>query len=454
MVTNNSTNDYANSRFIVSATPGQGNYTTIQSAINAAALTGINGITVWVKEGSYVEDLTLANKVNVSAVGNNMVTATFPAVTVAGLVSAGTGVSSSIYGLAIYPNGSYAVEAIGGGLLYVNDCFISALSGTGVHVDGSNMFMNNCKGVAEDPDSWMLIEGGGLLRATYTSVTGQSTVECLLDGGYFECINCYFSLSFLSRNGGQFTLCANTVFDTSSISALCINVEATAGISRFYECSFFSGTAPAITIDAGGVNQICGGTINSTSGTVITGLGEVQASGISFPNSGAFNITTLRPFDLGPIIVNFQQPISYAYLSTSTANNVTGDGTPFQVICDAFVPDTYGSYDGTTGIYTAKFTGNYNISWIYSLANISIQTGTQGYLVISSVGTVMGGVAGISDTSGGVSTATGSMSVTVPLVINDTIQFWVVSNGGTKTVGVAGGSSPAILTFLSVNLVN
>ena len=61
MVLANSTNVYSNSRYVVGAgTP----FTTVQSAINAAQAAGGNA-TVWVRAGTYTENLTLYDTVNI-----------------------------------------------------------------------------------------------------------------------------------------------------------------------------------------------------------------------------------------------------------------------------------------------------------------------------------------------------------------------------------------------------
>ncbi len=58
MGTNNSTNNFGISRYIVSTTPGNGSYRTIQSAVNAATAAG--GGSVFLQQGTYTEDLDLS----------------------------------------------------------------------------------------------------------------------------------------------------------------------------------------------------------------------------------------------------------------------------------------------------------------------------------------------------------------------------------------------------------
>ena len=62
MVSNNSTNNFGLSPYIVNSTAGKGSYTTIQAAINAATEDG--GGTVFLQQGTYTEDLDLSSIAN------------------------------------------------------------------------------------------------------------------------------------------------------------------------------------------------------------------------------------------------------------------------------------------------------------------------------------------------------------------------------------------------------
>jgi len=64
MLKANSTNTYSNSRFIVDNISAGAVYTTIQSAINAAVAVGGNA-EIWVRQGTYTENLTLYDSVNI-----------------------------------------------------------------------------------------------------------------------------------------------------------------------------------------------------------------------------------------------------------------------------------------------------------------------------------------------------------------------------------------------------
>src|ERR1700676_4205216 len=67
MTIQNSTDLYANSVLIVDPTLGSGNYTTIGSALTAS----VSGQTIFIRPGTYTENLTLKAGVNLTAFGSD-----------------------------------------------------------------------------------------------------------------------------------------------------------------------------------------------------------------------------------------------------------------------------------------------------------------------------------------------------------------------------------------------
>jgi hypothetical protein len=109
MVTNNSTNRFSTTPYIVSAIASQGSYTTIQSAINAASAAG--GGVVYVKTGTYFENLVFAN--NISLVSDST-----------GVNEVGVGTyNATIFGSHTFLSGAFAVS-------FRNIVFGNAGSGT------------------------------------------------------------------------------------------------------------------------------------------------------------------------------------------------------------------------------------------------------------------------------------------------------------------------------------
>src|SRR5262249_7025805 len=62
-------------------------------------------------------------------------------------------------------------------------------------------------------------------------------------------------------------------------------------------------------------------------------------------------------------------PSFSAYLSSSTSNDKTGDGTDYAVVCDTEDWDTGGNF--ASGIFTAPTTGRYFFAWNAWVVNLS-----------------------------------------------------------------------------------
>lgn len=146
------------------------------------------------------------------------------------------------------------------------------------------------------------------------------------------------------------------------------------------------------------------------------------------------------------------QPTFLAYLSASTANNVTGDGTQYTVICDTETTDVGGNYNNSTGVFTAPVTGNYLLNFTATYQNLTSGHTNNQIRIITTSATFLGsffgfGASGLGGTYGA------SMSVICPMTAGDTATFIALAATSTKTVGFTGGASPRE-TFVSGMLVS
>lgn len=125
---------------------------------------------------------------------------------------------------------------------------------------------------------------------------------------------------------------------------------------------------------------------------------------------------------------------------SSTANNVTGDGTFYTVLFNNVSSDTAGAYNAGTGIFTVPVKGFYQI-----LANVTFQAvnnpAFNDFLIDISAGSSQierfGNPYLLVNTS-----SLAGLVVSGGVVCNagDTIKTQVRVSGGAKTVGVDGGS--------------
>ena len=83
------------------------------------------------------------------------------------------------------------------------------------------------------------------------------------------------------------------------------------------------------------------------------------------------------------------QPCFSAYKATASANNVTGDGTPYNYICDTVIYNVGSHYNSGTGVFTAPVTGKYSFRVFCAPTNLSstdtlrlrLITGNRNYLL-------------------------------------------------------------------------
>jgi hypothetical protein len=219
MPTNNSTNKFGTTPYIVSSSAAQGSFTTIQSAMNAASTAG--GGVVYVKPGTYFENLSFPT--NVSLVGDST-----------GVNEVGVGTyNATIFGFHTFPSTAFAVScrnivfgndgsgtnpvfrianSTGQGTLNFESCIINDVLGAGAPTSSlfcsptgsGNVLLQiaNCKCVAGAINA--SLGANSVMEATASSFVNEGGVEaCILltsataqlvssyntyDGDVFACI--------------------------------------------------------------------------------------------------------------------------------------------------------------------------------------------------------------------------------------------------------------------------
>ncbi len=139
-----------------------------------------------------------------------------------------------------------------------------------------------------------------------------------------------------------------------------------------------------------------------------------------------------------------------AYLSANMTN-VTGDGTSFNPIFDSTYVNTGGSFNTTTGVFTAPSTGNYayQIQVTYS----GVTPAHAASFIVAKAGGVnrqfsTTNIYSLFDASQG--TATWGQSGVIPLTASLTIDFALSVTGSTKTVSLFAVGSNGFMSTLSI----
>lgn len=132
------------------------------------------------------------------------------------------------------------------------------------------------------------------------------------------------------------------------------------------------------------------------------------------------------------------QPAFAAYLSASTTNDVTGDGTVYTVICNTENGDQQSNYNSGTGTFTCPTTGLYLYTWYVTLQNLDV-VHTSGYNHVSGSVDIRGTMLNVGAVRDSSNTCTISVSALVFTTATNTVNSKITVSGGTKTVGITGG---------------
>lgn len=190
-------------------------------------------------------------------------------------------------------------------------------------------------------------------------------------------------------------------------------------------------------------NSVSEGSLLYATGDDVIGELSLSGSGVVVANSGALSVSSDLVITSGAVTTP-SQPMCMAYLS-STASNVTGDGTTYTIAFDSEVIDQASNFNTSTHAFTAPVTGMYDLTLCLQLAQVgalastitaqAVVSGTQ-----AATYTLLNGSAGLIS---GSSTVGMCSRIVVPMDSGDSVTFTAMVSGLTKTVDVVGGSKSA-----------
>lgn len=290
------TNNYGTAKFIVDASAANGTHTTIASAITAAS----SGETIFIRPGTYTENLTLKAGVNLTAydcdAGNSTVkivgklTATFTGTVV-------------ITGIRLQTNGDFAIESTGvnAAVVSLNRCFLQCSNNTGLSGSNTNASVTftdsggslDTTGIAYFASTGMNV---GFIRCALGN-TGLSTTANTISAGTAT-INYSTITNPISLTGTANFNAFYSAFNTSAQNVASLTVNSSGSKFAHY-CVFSSGSATAITVTSG-TFQLTYSIVSSTNATAaIDGAGTLTSSNINFGNSA--NVITTTTQDMFPL---------------------------------------------------------------------------------------------------------------------------------------------------------
>jgi len=273
-------------QLVVGASP-DAYYQTIQSAINAAS----SGQTVFVKTGTYTENLTLKAGVNITAFSGD---ALAPNVTIVGKATFTGSGTVALSNMRLQTNADFflAVTGSAASIVYLNECYLACSNHTGISYTSSSgtsaVLLQLCMGIISDASSSLFSSSGaGSIALYYSNIAGSSTVASTVSAGIIGLH--YNIIGFpLTTSGTAALSSVFNAFECGSLNTTSLTVGGSGGAVARGD-SYSSGTASAVSV--GSTLTMAQAGVDSTNAHVITGAGTLNAGIITFTNTGN-NINT------------------------------------------------------------------------------------------------------------------------------------------------------------------
>lgn len=325
-------NTFTTAKWIVSATASDGTHTTIASALTSAS----SGDTIFIRQGTYTENLTLKAGVNLAAYDCDALT---PNVTIAGTCTFTAAGTVSISGIRLQTNSAAAIAVTGSAasILQIKNCYLNFTNNTGITFSAANtsaaIYITDCRGDLGTTGIGLFAHsstGAMQIVNTFFTNSGASTTASTCSAGVFDTSNSQFlnPITMSSTSGSTWEYSAFISTTNTTVATL-------GGSTHSCKwCRFQSGSASAISIGgAATFFQFCD--VESTNTNAITGAGTINYTPFAFPSTSKLINTTTQTIVSGAHIVR------QVFTSTGTYTP-----TPGMYTCDIEVVGSGGGGGG------------------------------------------------------------------------------------------------------------
>lgn len=273
---------------------GHGDFTTIASALTAA----VSGDTIFIREGSFTENLSLKAGVNLVAFDANALT---PNVTIVGKCAATFTGTCSISGIQLKTNSDFCLAITGSNATVVNlkNCNIIAEDNTAISFTSSSgsaeLTIYDCIGKIRTTGIAIFAHSSSGTMSVYWSNfanSGSSTTANTISAGRLFFDWSQMQNPITSSGTAEFQgYWSSFNPDATNVTALTLGGS---GTHIFNHCLMRSGTASAVSI--GSTATIANCTVHSSNANTLTGAGTLKYALISFTSSSSgHNVTTETP---------------------------------------------------------------------------------------------------------------------------------------------------------------
>jgi len=430
------TNNYGPAKFIVDGSAANGTHTTIAAALTSSS----SGDTIFIRPGTYTENLTLKAGVNLTAYGSDSSANQTGKVIISGTCTFTAIGSVSISGIQLQTNSAALLAVTGSAASVVNliGCCLNCTNNTGITFSSSSAtsginILNSTGDIGTTGITLVAHSGGGplyIINSTFLNSGASSTASTVSSSaaGILYSFWSYFQFPWTSSNTGIIQFHYSEIY-SGFTNSTGITHGSTGSNCLLIQSAVSSGSGSAISISVNCTLALSLSTIASTNTNAITGAGTLRNAGISFiDTSSLINTTTqtARNFDVGGISFDGGTTVMSTYLT----------GT--------FTPTIFGSSGAGTPTYTAQngyYTQIGNIMHIIAIVALSAITSATGNVSVGGFPATIknqtnGNPIGPFDFSSAGYTWTAGYTSTMLQGNLNAITGAIIQNGSTKTAAL------------------
>jgi hypothetical protein len=290
-----STNNYGPAKFIVDSSAANGTHTTIAAALTSAS----SGDTIFIRPGTYTENLTLKAGVDLVAFNGDQST---PNVTIIGKCSFSSAGTVSIGNIRLQTNSDFVLAVTGSvaSIVNLNNCYIDCTNNTGISFTSSSsssiINLRYCIGNLGTTGIAVYTQSStGFLNINYCTFnnSGSSTTQSTNSAGQVAINYSNFLCVVATSSTGTF-ITGNSFIESGGAGALNATALTTSGTGACAadKTTFASGTASAISLGSGTTINMYNCSISSSNTNAITGAGTISYNNISFIGTSYGNNVT------------------------------------------------------------------------------------------------------------------------------------------------------------------
>jgi hypothetical protein len=287
-------NNFGVAKYTVDPQAGEGTHTTIATAIATA---GAGPAEIFIRPGTYTENVTLAANINLTAFGADSSLNGTGLVIISGTITKTSAGTSTISGIQLQTNSAalLAVTGSAASVVNLNNCYLNCTNNTGITYSSSSatsgINISNCSGNLGTTGIGLYAHSSaGLLNIYYTKIlnTGASVTSSTNSAGTTQLSFSDFRIPFTNSSTNSFMM-NNSNIDTSTQNTIALTIGST--FANALLSTIESGSASAISISGTCAVYLC--EINSTNTNAITGAGTLTYAGLTFGNTSVkINTTT------------------------------------------------------------------------------------------------------------------------------------------------------------------